>query len=77
MAENKWTLKGLDTFENEYYPLGGEFENEEQALAAAAVCLANIKRTQPDEDSGGDDVGSIQDRVFVVRPDGTQYRYTA
>ena len=69
-----WTLKGYDTFERTEYYLPGEYESEGAALVAAQKQLDSIQKTQPTETSGGQEEG-IQDRVLIVRPDGTQYWY--
>ena len=71
----KWKIRGHDTFEDEPYPLEGEFDDQVLAEAAAAARLVHLRETQPSEESGGQDPGGIQDHVYVVRPDGTEYRY--
>lgn len=75
MAEEKWRLQGYDTFEEEFYPIEGEHDTEEQAMAAAEARLVELEETQPSEHSGGQGKFGIQDRVYVVRPDGTRYQY--
>ncbi len=69
-----YKLRGFDTFSSEWYDLEGEYDNEAAAKAAAKHRLANLERTQPARTSGGQN--GIQDRVFIVRPDGSQYRYS-
>ncbi len=69
---NKWRLLGYDTFSSEEYPLEGEYDTETDAIAAARARLAELEETQPSESSGGQD--GIQDRVFVIRPDGSCFR---
>lgn len=76
MKARKWSLEGYDTFEggpDAYYPLEGEFDDEQAVQAAARDRLAELEKTQPSSDSGGQ--GGIQDQVFVVRPDGSKYRF--
>jgi hypothetical protein len=70
-----WTLKGYDTFSDEWYPFSGEFESEESAQAAADERLDELERQQPSARSGGQGQGGIQDRVYIIRPDGSGYRY--
>jgi len=68
-----WRLRGFDSFSGEDYQLPGAYRSEAQVLRAAQKRLAQIERQQPSETSGGQD--GIQDQVFIMRPDGTQYRY--
>jgi hypothetical protein len=72
MQKEKWKLQGYDTFAHEGYPLDGEFETENEAIAAAKAYLDDLERTQPSASSGGQD--GIQDQVYVIRPDGTSFR---
>jgi hypothetical protein len=76
MKAKKWSLEGYDTFEggpDDYYPLEGEYDDESAAQAAARNRLAELEKTQPSSSSGGQ--SGIQDRVFIVRPDGRKYRF--
>lgn len=75
MPQKKWTLEGLDTFDGESYPIFGEHDTEQEALGAAKVKLAEIERRQPSSSSGGQVFGGIQDRIYIVRPDGSKYRF--
>jgi hypothetical protein len=75
MQSGKWKLQGYDTFAREDYPLDGEFDTEADAIAAAQSRLADLERAQPSASSGGQD--GIQDRVYVIRPDGTLFRVRA
>jgi hypothetical protein len=78
MKTGKWSLDGYDTFEggpDAYYPLEGEYDDEQSAQAAARKRLAELEKTQPSSSSGGQSFGGIQDQVFVVRPDGSKYRF--
>ncbi|OIP24913.1 hypothetical protein AUK11_02030 [bacterium CG2_30_37_16] len=74
MSCGKWHLKDFDTFEEEYYGLKGSFETEELAIAGGKEKLKELEETQPSSQSGGQDPLGIQDKVFVVRPDGTDFR---
>jgi hypothetical protein len=67
-----WRLQGYDTFSMEDYGLDGEYRDQEAAELAGQERLAELERTQPSASSGGQ--GGIQDRVYVVRPDGSTYR---
>ena len=73
MATLKWKLVGYDTFAGEHYPLGGEYDCQAAAVEAARACLAENERDQPTASSGGQD--GIQDRVYIVSPDGKWYRF--
>jgi hypothetical protein len=72
VESDKWKLLGYDTFANEWYGLGGEFHDEESARKAARRRLRELERSQPSSSSGGQD--GIQDRVYIVAPDGTSSR---
>ena len=71
-----WTLEGYDTFSGEPYDLPGEFNTEAEAQVAAQKRLVELEETQPSAESGGQSSHGIQDRVFIVRPDGTKYRFS-
>ena len=73
---------GLDTFDGGSYPISNgpdwkpiECETEEEILVHAKAQMDSLKKLQPDSSSGGQDFGGIQDRIFVLRPDGSSYRY--
>lgn len=72
-TKGKFRLEGYDTFEGEPYPLKGSYKTEWEAEAAAQKRLKELERTQPTSSSGGQD-GGIQDRVYLLRPDGTKRR---
>ena len=77
MASRKkpaWTLEGFDTFSSEWYPLPGRFHTRGQAGAAARKRLQQLEKSQPSSDSGGQE--GIQDRVYIVSPDGVKTRFT-
>jgi len=74
--ENNFQLLGYDTFEggpDAWYPLGN-FETHEQALTAAKIKLQENEKQQPTSTSGGQEFGGIQDRVFIIHPDGYKER---
>jgi hypothetical protein len=71
----RWTLRGEDVFSSEYYHLPGRHWTEALARMAARRRLRYLERTQPSASSGGQKEPGIQDRVFIVRPDKTCYRY--
>jgi hypothetical protein len=76
MKPAKWSLEGYDTFEggsDGFYPLDGKYDDELAAQAAARSRMAELEKTQPSSSSGGQ--GGIQDQVFIVRPDGSKYRF--
>jgi hypothetical protein len=72
-GSGRWRLRGHDTFAGEDYALRGVFWTEKAAQRAARRRLAELERSQPSATSGGQD--GIQDQVYVVRPDGTSYRF--
>lgn len=74
--EGKWTLRGEDTFDNEYYSIPGNFTTEAAAIQAAREHLEELEKTQPTASSGGQGSYGIQDRVYVVDPQGKVFRIT-
>ena len=66
--QGKWKIKGFDTFSENYYDLEGEWDDEDGAKEAANERLSELARIDPG-------AGSLRDKVFVVGPDGTGYRY--
>ena len=68
-----WKLKGYDTFAREPYTLPGRYFSQAAAERAAWRRLRELEVTQPQTMSGGQN--GIQDRVYIIRPDGTQYLY--
>lgn len=66
-----WKLEGYDAFSHESYPLAS-FDSREAAFAAALDRLDELERDQPSASSGGQ--WGIQDRVFIINPDGTRDR---
>jgi hypothetical protein len=76
--EGNWAVDGYDTFEggpDAYYRVKDGLESEDEALMVAAGYMQDLERRQPTEPSGGQGPMGIQDQVFVVRPDGTRYRF--
>lgn len=79
-ADGKWKLEGQDVFDMDdddrgFYPLEGEYDTEELAKAAARIRLKELEGTQPSAGSGGQSDNGIQDRVYIVRPDGSKHRF--
>jgi hypothetical protein len=71
----KWEVKGYDTFEggDAYYSIG-VFNTLKKAQEAAKLYLLNLEESQPTESSGGQDEEGIQDRVYIVDPNGSWCR---
>lgn len=75
-------LEGYDTFEagsthgdHPFYPIEGEYDTLAQVERAGRRKLAELEKDQPTESSGGQGVNGIQDRVFIVYPDGSKVRF--
>lgn len=83
----KWKLEGYDTFDGEYYPIGTlsvidgrstvdgakpSYDTYAEVLKDARWQLAQLEKTQPTRTSGGQ--AGIQDRVYIVHPDGRRER---
>ena len=66
-----WAVVGRDAFGGEDYPISNH-ATEAEARAAAEEFLDVLEREQPAAQSGGQD--GIQDRVFIVSPNGHHYR---
>ena len=67
-----WLLVGWDTFAREPYPVS-KHATEQECRAAARDFLRDLEIKQPSEQSGGQQ--GIQDQVFILGPQGKQYRY--
>jgi len=81
VAPGAWRLEGYDTFSGEEYELGSAHDGLKpsyptygEALADAHRRLEYLERTQPSRSSGGQASGGIQDRVYIVHPDGRKER---
>lgn len=70
-----WELGGYDTFAGESYHLAGPFFSEKAATRAAKKELKKLEKMQLSRYSGGQQPGGIQDHIYIVRPDGSSYRY--
>jgi hypothetical protein len=68
----RWRLQGWDTFAGESYPILGSYATKAGAVAAAKRYLQKLERQQPTAHSGGQE--GIQDRIYVLGPDGHSYR---
>lgn len=71
-----WRLEGYDTFDRHYYPIPGHHASEAEAEEAARRRLAELETTQPASQSGGQGRFGIQDRVYIIAPDGSGRRFT-
>jgi hypothetical protein len=71
---------GYDEFDGEDYPLGepigtrAVFDDHDAALEFGRSQLEGLERTQPTSSSGGQGFGGIQDRVYIVHPNGQRER---
>ena len=73
-----WAVEGYDTFEggpDAYYPIEDGLGSEAEALIVASAYMTDLERRQPAATSGGQGPYGIQDRVFIVRPDGSRYQF--
>ena len=71
-----WALEGYDTFEDEPYPLQGVYYSDADARSAARDRLKHLETIQPERTSGGQTRFGIQDRVYLIHPDGHKERIT-
>lgn len=77
LTKNKWRIEGWDVFDAGNYKIEGEYDTEEQALEAANLELFELEKVQPTKTSRGQSAMGVQDRIYIVRPDGSKYRYTS
>jgi hypothetical protein len=70
-----WRLQGYDIFAGEWHPLPGRYFSEKAAQRAARQELKKLEKMQPSRYSSGQKLGGIQDRVYIVGPDGLVVRY--
>ena len=70
--DSPWQLWGRDAFSTDMYWVSSH-GTEAECLAAAREYLRELEDQQPSERSGGQD--GIQDRIFIVGPNGTRHRY--
>jgi hypothetical protein len=63
-----WNLRGWDTFAGESH-LVGRYFTEAGARRAAKRYLRQLEKGQPAAISG-----PIQDKVYIVRPDGSEFQ---
>ncbi len=73
-SKEKYRLQGYDTFGGEWYTLPNSYNTESEAEEAAREKLKEIERLQPSSSSGGQYPTGIQDRFYIVYPDGTKRR---
>ena len=74
LKKERWDVEGYDTFSRESYSVKTGLTSYNAALECAKQKLLQIERTQPRASSGGPDAFGIQDRVFIVHPDGKKDR---
>jgi hypothetical protein len=77
-TEGNWAVEGYDTFEggaDADYRVKDGLGSEAEALVVATNYMIDLERRQPTASSGGQDPYGIQDRVFIVRPDGSKYQF--
>jgi hypothetical protein len=72
-GDGPWRLKGHDAFAGTDYDLPGTYRSEARARRAAGRALRQIERGQPSATSGGQK--GVQDRIYIMRPDRTSYRF--
>lgn len=71
---------GYDEFDGEDYPLGdpigtpATFDDHDAAIRFGRRHLEGLERTQPTSSSGGQEFGGIQDRVYILHPNGQRER---
>lgn len=79
MADKEtWSVEGYDTFEggpDAYYTVKDGLGSEADALIVAANYMTELQRRQPTATSGGQGPYGLQDRVFIVRPNGSRYQF--
>lgn len=68
--QKKWLVEGKDVFANEWYAIG-RFETRHEAVAAARETFLRLQPPPGKPDlSGGPHPPGIQDRIFIVPPEG-------
>jgi uncharacterized protein (DUF169 family) len=70
-----WKLMGYNVADREFYVLQDKYDCKEQVEEAAEALLQELERLRPTYNSGGQSATGTQDRVFVICPDGTSYRF--
>lgn len=70
-----WSIVGFDAFDGESYPLAIEIGDEATARMLARARLRKLEIEQPSAVSGGQSEYGIQDRVFIVDPEGRSWQY--
>ncbi len=64
----KWRLRGYDTFEggDAFYDIPGEYDTQDEALAAAQRYSDELKESQDLE---------LRDQIFIIGPNGKVSRF--
>jgi hypothetical protein len=79
-SRSEFEVIGYDEFDGEEYALSdssGEpavFVDHDLALEFGRSRLRDLEMTQPTASSGGQEFGGIQDRVYIVHPNGQRER---
>ena len=76
--KTSWSVEGYDTFEGgseAFYTVSSHHETLAQAETSAKKFLEELEATQPRESSGGQSREGIQDRVYIVHPNGHKTRF--
>lgn len=71
--QTKWELEGVDAFDGQRYFLS-RHDSVEEAERAARIRLVHLELIQPTASSGGQRPHGIQDRVYIIDPDGLRRR---
>lgn len=71
----KWRLLRVNEAAETQYGIPGEYDTEELAQEAARKLLAKIEETQVASEIGGPTGYEMRDNVYIVRPDGTGYKF--
>jgi hypothetical protein len=74
-ASGKWRIHGYDSFAEVPYSLPGTFRYEAKARWAARKYLKVLEKLQPSAVFGSQKPVGIRDRIYIIRPNGTNYRY--
>lgn len=73
--EQKWRIEGYDAFDGELYSISGQYDSREEAEKAALEEYKKTEYLQPTESSGGQFNDGIQDRIYIINPEGEKIRF--
>jgi hypothetical protein len=76
VSQNSWFLDAMDGFDTdaEPYRFAGPYSTEEAALAEADTYFEYLENDCPPDASDGCTFTGIQDRLYLVTPDGQRRR---